>query len=118
MIFYGEIIKYAVLAGVAAGGAYLAWRYRHRINQQVNQWLSNNNLTKAALIEVKVRYDRVSVAARNITRRLFVSTSQIREAKIFEETLSLDQLSQRDPELYKSLEGRQFLDQDILEQFQ
>lgn len=118
MLLSGDIARIIVLGGLAAGGAYLAWRYRHKIYKEVNKWLNNNNLTKAALTEVRVKYDYVSVGARNIVRKLFVSTTQVRNQKISEEIVSEEELRKLKPEIYERLQNFDCIERSILEQFQ
>ncbi|MEQ8467214.1 MAG: hypothetical protein RIC07_27065 [Coleofasciculus sp. E1-EBD-02] len=115
MLLSVDIIKIVILGGLAA---YLAWRYRHKIYKEVNQWLNQNNLTKAALTEVRVIYDHISVGARNIVRKLFVSTNQGPNQKISEEIISKEELRKRDPEIYEWLQNHSCVEQNILEQFQ
>ncbi len=99
-----QIFKLAVAAIVAGSGLYLAWRFRHRLRDQVAAWLHANGLQKSALMDVLIVCDMLAGAVeKRILCKIFVKTKQTGEQKISEQTYTLEEISKIDPDVSAEL---------------
>jgi hypothetical protein len=109
-----DLIKLAMGAAVLAGGAYIAWRFRHQLREKIAAWLRNHNLEKSALMDVLLVCDRISGSINQVAYKIFAVTRQTGEQKISEEVCNLDELKNLDPDVYAELERRGHFQKSIL----
>ena len=102
------------VAGVAIGGYYATRKYlpvvrnritqwlsddRHKIRKKVIDWLHKNNLNRTALSKLVFVLDNFASVSNKILGKVYAETEEIGEVKISNETISLDELQNIDPDV-------------------
>lgn len=112
-----QILNLAVAAIVAGGALYFAWRFRHRIREQVAAWLRAQGLQESALMDVLMDCDGLAGSVeKGILCKIFVKTKQTGEQKISEQTYTLEEISKIDPDVSAELEKRGQVRKSILKE--
>lgn len=107
-------VLFQLLFGVAVTAAIVAVIYNwDDIRESVANWLRRNNLSKSALMDVWIRFDKI---LSSIKVRLFAKTRQTGVQEIKETSVSLQQLKEEDPDVYAELQRRGLAEKHILNQ--
>lgn len=104
----------AVAIGAVAGGLYLSHKFRHKVREDVRDWLHRNNLAKTRLTDVLMVCDRVAGQVDKVTCKIFVETQEKGQQVVSEETYSLEQLQKMHPDIAERLTKGQSAQDSIL----
>jgi len=105
----------AIAVGAAVGATIYLIANWPEIKDKISSWLHQHNFDKSFLMDALVFFDKIFTGIR---RRIVVETRQTGQQIIEEETLSMEEVKRRDPDLYKELQKRSSIEIDIMEQIQ
>ncbi len=105
----------AIAVGAAVGATIYIIANWPEISNKISSWLHGNNLSKSALTDALVIFDKIVTGVR---RLIVVETVQTGRQIIEEETLSPEEVLRRDPDLYKELQKRGRVEINVMEQIQ
>jgi hypothetical protein len=113
-----QLLEIAIGVLALAGGVYFAWKYRNEVREKVAQWLRNNGLGQSLLMDVWMSCDTLAGAVeKKIICKIFVKTQKTGEQKVYEQTLTLEQLKSIEPSVAAEVEKRGAARKSILNQF-
>lgn len=103
-----------LLIGAAVVAAVVAVIYNwDDIRDSVANWLRRNNLSKSALMDAWIRFDKV---VSKVRVRIFGKTRQTGVQEIEEKHVSTEQLKKEDPDVYAELLKRGYAEKNIMDQ--
>ena len=114
----GDLVKLGIGAvvavGAVAGGLYLSHKFRHKVREDVKNWLHRNNLAETRLMDVLMVCDRAAGQTDKVTCKIFVKTQEKGQQIVSEETYSLEQLQKLHPEVAAKLAKGQTTQDSLL----
>jgi hypothetical protein len=112
-----QLFNVAIGAIALAGGAYIAWRYRHQVRETVASWLRTHGLEKSALMEALMVCDAViGTLDKQVICKIFVTTQKTGQQKISEVSYTLEEFQKKQPDLYAALNQTGHAQKNILKQ--